>query len=125
MRPIEFRGLPVVNHNIGFKYWYHYEEWHYANPCVSIIRSNEWQLYIVSPETIWQYTWLEDKNWVKIFEWDIINYYDKKILEVKLIKWAFILNDCTKYNIWYCEQKHLEVIGNIYENPELLNLNKK
>lgn len=30
--------------------------------------------YHVRPETVWQYTWLKDKNWVEIYEFDYVEY---------------------------------------------------
>lgn len=73
---------------------------------------------IVKPETICQYTGLTDKNEKKIFEGDIVKISNDEIFEVKYEDGGFtaglFLGD------W--DYGHVEVIGNIYDNPELLEV---
>ena len=82
----------------------------------------------VIPETVGQYTGLTDKNGKKIFEGDILSYIEeietrsrgketlKGIYEVKFEYCGFSPLDCLACN-------HLEIIGNIHDNKELLNEN--
>jgi len=84
----------------------------------------EWELPLM------QYTGIKDKNGVKIFEGDVLkwtfnNLGGSRIIvvkEPKILREEFegsIFTVGVGYNIKYPEQ--CEVIGNIYENPELLD----
>ena len=82
---------------------------------------------------IMQYTGLKDKNGKEIYEGDILKYkfpYDRRLKHVSLVKFieteaSFGLkdiygNEIPLYRI--TANNYFEVVGNIYENPELLNL---
>ena len=126
MREIEFRGKRTDN-----------GEWVYGN----LVRGcDEKYAYIVEfgnkevcrnyvdvdPETVGQYAGLTDKNGTKIFEGDIGRRRD----DIFLIDWseekaAFVMI----FNDYICEILYLEemwddaeVIGNIHDNPELLEV---
>ena len=87
----------------------------------------EYNDYEVDPETVSQYTGLTDKNRTKIFEWDIVKCTDDAGIEnIFIIMWdsrraMFYLDSPTyKTDFYYYSANELEVIGNIYDNPELL-----
>lgn len=88
---------------------------------------------IVNPETISQYTGLTDKNGTRIFEGDILKFYGEDGDEESYTKYEVIwlekgwhaqdvhrlyMADTLSPSSWVKE--HFEVIGNIHDNPELL-----
>lgn len=79
----------------------------------------------VIPETVGQFTGLTDRNGVKIFEGDIVEYSNVNY-EIKYIEGfaAFSLRSVDNMNYAPCITTNtvprMSVIGNIHENHELL-----
>lgn len=90
--------------------------------------SPDW--YEVDPDTVGQYTGLTDKNGKKIFEGDIvhcISTFDEADMVVIFEAGEFHLVVCERYKTYETCMGYRaislfdkEVIGNIYDNPELL-----
>ena len=88
--------------------------------------------YLVAPETICQDTGLTDKNGRKIFEGDIVRYTDEVIGKEKVdeIKYnethaAFCRLHKSEMGLQYlfideAIANKIEVIGNTFDNPELI-----
>lgn len=84
--------------------------------------------YIVNPETVGQYTGLEDKNGTKIFEGDIVKrfWFDKMCIyqiDYDNVLARFTARAGMNFIAFYCDSEEFEVVGNIYDNPELLGGN--
>src|SRR5690625_976490 len=76
---------------------------------------------------VMQYTGLKDKNGREIYEGDIVKYVYRKPMLPEL----YVVKDMTNYLDMHILEKiiskplsAMEVIGNIYENPELLLLTR-
>lgn len=78
------------------------------------------EAYKVDPSTVGQFTGLEDKLGTKIFEGDVIDDLGVEYIVVFDSDYAQFRG---KFDGWNAEISHIasrcEVIGNIYDNPEL------
>ena len=114
MRDILFRGKRIDN-----------GEWVYGNLIRRNVCVEEWELI---PETVGQYTGLDDKYGGKIFEGDVMHWDSHWGWYVGYENGAFRripLNDIQRINWRHhtLQQEGLdtwEIIGNIYDNPELM-----
>lgn len=68
-----------------------------------------------------QSTGLKDKNGKLVFECDIVKYDHEALHQVKWCYNCFLLKPCFKngYTLGIVDDE-IEIIGNIYENPELI-----
>lgn len=80
-------------------------------------------------EVLMQYTGLTDRNGKEIYESDIVEHRNflaelLGIYEVRNSGWSFTLHDIKQPEIGshYITPSQLEIIGNIYENLELLEV---
>lgn len=135
MREIKFRGKDYLcNWHYGslIKEEYIEPNWKdLANPksqtyyAIRFRDENDWtsqyKIIEVMPHTLGQYIGLKDKNDKEIFEGDIVKdilgqigqiVYKEKYSAFVVDKWE------VGYALWF--DKGIEVIGNIYDNPELL-----
>ncbi len=81
--------------------------------------------YIVDSSTVCQYIGLKDRNGIKIFEGDVLKLtFSGAIGEIICnINYFFRINAFGKLrdiSITDYNSKHIEVLGNIYDNPELI-----
>jgi hypothetical protein len=131
MREIKFRGLSVNGD------WYYgllsISQGHSGQPAAGYYISNKagmpWA-YHVRPDTVGQYIDQIDKNGVKVYEGDVVRLNGDVAFDgLQTVVWddemcGFspycdqILCAADSYSEWSIEFS--EVIGNIYDNPELL-----
>lgn len=121
MREIEFRGRDIAGN------------WHYGFPMVfsedfaTITKPFE-NNKTIEIKTLGQYTGLKDKNGTKIFEGDIVKGLYLKNSNNILNVSGVVKYDLDRFRIMgqyalnLLEVSQCEVIGNIYDNPELLEV---
>lgn len=129
-REILFRGKRVDNGS-----------WETGSLVISRMGTSEAKTYIadkmtayhtlVIPKTVGQYTGLKDKNGKKIFEGDILSGHLDELFPEHESRYPVVWHDygwhikCDNGSFDTLEQwwvsEYLEVIGNIYDNPELLD----
>lgn len=134
MRNIKFRGKKksdgkwlfgdLIHDNIGGCYIYPIN-------CENLYKKNA-----VNSETIGQFTELYDKNGNEIYEGDIVDVWSAgSNMPNGIIKWSkytgsFFIGDKQRSRCWQLsgdneDKETLIIVGNIYDNPELLNYKKE
>ena len=120
MREIFFRGQDIHGN------WYIGLLAHIGNAWYISNKAGVATAFEVIPSTIGQYTGLTDKNGTKIFEGDILKgmgglhrvYFDTSLA---CFEWAKINGNWKESFSGFADE--YEVIGNIHDNPELLERN--
>ena len=144
MREILFRGKRDDNGEWVYGYYACIGKHHYIlTGKLNLIGAVNFEHYLVIPETVGQYTGLTDKNGKKIFEGDIVMFSRNRNLPnftpvPEVIRYHY--GDCAfqrfPYNKSLTKGKsgrllqpdmmcECEVIGNIHDNPELLEGGEK
>ena len=79
----------------------------------------EIQLFRIDPETVGQYTGLKDKNGIRIYECDIVK-HGRELDYIDIVEYGNCCFYTSLSSDWLSDCENIEVIGNIYENQELL-----
>lgn len=122
MREIKFRGKPIED--------YGRTKWFYGNLMLShedklaYIESTYQGAVPVEWDSVGQYTGFHDKHSKEIYEGDAVEGIHRHF-EWKQKEKVFFLNGCFMIGNWNAHEffnrfQHINVIGNIYENLELL-----
>ena len=95
-------------------------------PPYEISMNNYYRNYVVDKETIGQFTGLCDESGKAVYEGDLLRGYDNNVIAVVWSDACFcgcISNTIVSLRILDVEDR--DVIGNIYDNKELLERGKK
>ena len=96
-----------------------------ADPETIAKNADRSDLYFVDPTTIGQCTCLRDKNGDLIFEGDIVKnhvrdqIYRITYCQIALCIRADIIGSSRFENLWSLDSDDIEIIGNVFDNPEL------
>jgi hypothetical protein len=131
MRKIKFRGLvPTGGWIFGLPIEHEYGTSITTPNSLHHIDGSEWNFndILVRPETIGQFIGLSDRNGKEIYDGDILitdkGYYFRIIWDNEKARFTGVTKEEFKGRRRYkCVEwvvKNCEVVGNIYENPELL-----
>ncbi|EEO6150140.1 hypothetical protein O5O98_002714 [Listeria monocytogenes] len=84
-------------------------------------------MHAIDEKTLGQYTGLKDKNGKKIFEGDIVNckFFDRMVGDIagviNFIDCVWAVSDFKNKRLYQLiDVDNIEIIGNIHENPDLL-----
>lgn len=129
MREILFRGKEVDTGEWieGWYERYPFGRWPLKDAIVPAKRAEEGccRHAEVDPDTVGQYTGQPDNSGKKIFEWDILyGYFDSARKRVGVVvfdegSWE-VHSPSGAYIAELIDGRTMEVIGNIHDNPELL-----
>lgn len=125
MREIKFRAWDPAS-----KVMYPVEAINFCGRKTVTVQYNPVKKFLMDNIRLMQYIGAKDKNGVEIYEGDIIRHQSGKYGTDFVIQWSPILCGFTAVQVEIGHPSpqlnqgtmcHFEVIGNIYENPELVS----
>lgn len=130
MREILFRGKSANPKEWHCGFYLILNNYLYIIPDDVKITPDGIEMYQVDPKTVGQYTGFVDKNGERIFEGDIVcmDNWTPQHMQIAYAQGAFYLAEIEKsvkyfgdiYYVIHGGKPQEKVVGNIYDNPELL-----
>lgn len=90
---------------------------------ISVTKVIPWQAYFIDDDTIGQYTGVKDINGKMVFEGDVVFLYadtESRFIVQWSEEWLCFLGHSDNETVTINKHTLIEVIGNIYDNPELI-----
>lgn len=137
-RQIKFRGKTIGYDPATMPAWMHgcyYQELHQGE--IRNLVTDGSLIFEVDPDTVGQYTGIADVDGREIYEGDIVRIYDGERCFNIVVKWS---KEAMAFMACYCDGNQsplswfsnllsrtheIEVIGNIHDNPDLLEGGKQ
>jgi uncharacterized phage protein (TIGR01671 family) len=129
MRTIKFRGKDFAG-----TWWYGYPSLYEGNPVIHPLQCVGASM-LVDEDSVGQFTGLTDKNGKEIYEGDIVQWGDsehkiKQVVEFRNGAFGYVYDTIGSFVPYAANtnfdfaavgtDKRFEVVGNIHDNPELL-----
>ena len=130
-REIKYRGLKTFQIFDGetkrvWIYGFYLKRGTYGDPGPQahiFVYENGYEGYRVDAETVGQFTGLSDIDGNEIYEDDILTFSDGKIGLVEFSHGCFVVRyakDAVPQNLYEIRDWNIKILGNKFENPELL-----
>mgnify|MGYP002711153993 CR=1 FL=1 len=117
MREILFKAKTIIGNWVNGLLANKNDKWYISN------KAGNPFAYEIRPETLCRFTGLCDKNGKKIWENDILRYEWDGKTRIDIVKYQPPIFTYSNSMRWSLDQD--EVIGNIFDNPELLQEERK
>lgn len=130
MREILSHGKRIDNGEWVEGYYVPIGEYHYIlTGRLELVPYLGFEHFLVNPETIGRFSGLTDRNGTKIFEGDIVHVKARSCSFTScVIYWSeearYVCKTKSDMRYAICNKFEFEVVGNIYDTPELLEVSE-